>query len=107
MSEHSIEELRRQMNDAKAKANSADLLLAAARKRLHDCMCRNSGLIGMVATENKGRKMLVSDIEFMSERPWRLRGFKIRKDGAIGTQEIIMYVDMCTISDGLGSEASA
>lgn len=107
MSELSIEELRRQVNEANAKAKSANLLLSAAKKRLHDGLCRKAGLIGKIATETRGRTMRVHDIEFIRENPWRLRGFKIRKDGAIGSQEIVMYVDSCFISDGLPSEVSA
>lgn len=93
MTQHSIEELTRQRNDAKSRHTQTGLDLALAEKRLHDTMCRASGLMGATATNTKGDCILIHDVEFSRGMPWHVRGFAFKKDGKVGFSERTFYLN--------------
>ena len=94
MTEHSVEELKRQYDNAASKANQARLDELAARRRLHSALCRESGWMGKTVTSaRKGFSLVVHDIDFICGKPWVLKGFKIKKDGTVGNAEGRVYVE--------------
>jgi len=92
MTNHSIEELKKQSNAALSRLNEAKKSAAFAEKRLHDEMCRQSGLMGKVVSD-KNRSVFVHDVRFMGDKPWMVKGFKIKKDGKPGEVEVSVYLN--------------
>jgi|GEM_PF-2764853 len=86
MSEHSIEELERQVEQARSKHRQAALEKMAAEKRLHDRRCLESGYMFKVVT-GKRHKILVQDVQFSGRgTAFAVSGFKIKKDGTPGNR---------------------
>jgi len=101
MTEHSIEELQRQRNNAKSRYEEARINLAAAEKRLHDAMCSESGLIGKMVTDKRKKvSIVVHDIEFSRGKPWALKGFAVKSDGKVGLSERRVWADDADIEVG-------
>lgn len=98
MSDHSLKELKRQRDNAYSVKNKADIDFAAAEKRLHDAMARETGLINKVATTRRN-KFLVQSIHFMGEKPFWIKGFKLKNDGTAGFQEVGDAFKNCEFSD--------
>lgn len=92
MSEHSLKELKRQMDDANSRLNQARLEALAAGKRYHDAMVRESGLLNKVVKSVKG-SLLVQDVQFVADKPWAVTGFRINADGKAGFAERRIYLD--------------
>lgn len=92
MSEHSLKELKRQLDDKRSKFNSARIDVEYAEKRLHDAMCRESGFMGTEVVGRKGERVLVHDVQFLVGQPWVLKGFAFKKDGKLGFAERHVYV---------------
>jgi hypothetical protein len=93
MSEHSIEELERQVQQARSRKEEADRALREAESRLHQKRCEDSGLIGKYASY-RGRTLEIRSLTF-----WELGskvslrkyvGPRILKDGSLG-QKIEIY----------------
>jgi len=91
MTEHSIKELKRQMDDAKSRLNQARIDALAAEKRYHDARVAETGFVGKVMQSAK-YSILVQDVEFLSGKPWRATGFRIKKDGTAGFAEGAIYL---------------
>lgn len=92
MTDHSIKELKRQMDDANSRLNQANLDALAARKRYHDACVRESGLFNKVVKSARG-SLLVQDVEFFSGKPSSVTGFRINADGKAGFAERRIYLD--------------
>jgi hypothetical protein len=90
MSEHSTEELRRQLDMAVSKLNAAQLAKIYAERRLHERLCRDSGLMGKVARYGEVA-ILVHDVGFFGHKPSTVRGFRFKKDGTLGERESTFY----------------
>lgn len=88
--EHTVEELRRQLDMAVSKLNQAQLAKTAAERRLYQRMCRDSGLMGKKATKD-GVSIIVHGMEFHSGKPTMVKGFKINKGGKVGSSERVFY----------------
>ncbi len=87
MTEHSTEELRRQLEAAVSKLDAAKIAKLAAERKLHERMCRDSGLMGKRA-KFEHATIIVHDVEFdFSGKPRRVSGFQIKKDGSVGERE--------------------
>ena len=80
MDEHSIEELKRQRDSARSKAQDAAKAYEAAKTRLEAALAEESGWLGEVVTVNGGR-YVVRDVECVSDRPWKLLASPFKKDG--------------------------
>jgi hypothetical protein len=91
MGEHSIEELKRQRDNAKSKHQQSALDLAVAEKRLHDALCRESGLLGKIAVLHNGKKIIIHDVKFIGKKASRVKGFALKKDGTVGYAELATY----------------
>ena len=92
MSEHSIEELRRQVAQARSRRDQADKNLREAMNRLNAKKMADSGLIGKVATD-KGRSLVIRSIVYHGENdsvPRYYVGPRLLKSGALG-QHIEIY----------------
>lgn len=93
MSEHSIEELERQVHQARSRKEEADRALREAENRLHRKLCDDSGLIGKFATY-RGRTIEIKSLSFWNfGSKTSLRkyiGHRILKDGSQG-QQIDIY----------------
>ncbi|WP_313193131.1 hypothetical protein [Shinella zoogloeoides] len=103
MTDHSIEELERQVAQATTKKEVADRELREAKARLHGKRVADSGLVGKYA-KSRGRTLLIKNLqfyEFFGGRP-SLRcydGPRILKDGSEGQQISIYASDGVEISD--------
>lgn len=90
MTNHSLDELKRQMDDAKSRLNKALIDALAAEKRYHDARVKETGLLNKVMTSSK-YAILVTDIEFFGSNPWRATGFRIKADGTAGFSSGYVY----------------
>ncbi|QCM05131.1 hypothetical protein CFBP6626_07535 [Agrobacterium tumefaciens] len=90
MSEHSIEELERQVQSARGKAEQWCKAYEEAKERLHEAKCAKTGMIGKTIS-HKDLSIVVHDIYFLSGEPWRYSGFALKKDGTVGRQERTIY----------------
>lgn len=91
MTDHSIKELKRQMDDAKSRLNKAKLDALAAERKYHEARVAETGFVGKVMQAAK-YSILVQDIEFFAGKPWRATGFRIKKDGTAGFAEGAIYL---------------
>lgn len=103
MTDHSIEELKRQVAQATSKKEAADKDLRDAKARLHQKRLSDSGLLGKYAT-SRGRTLLIKNLEYYDFRGLResLRcyvGPRILKGGSEGQQISLYASDGVTISD--------
>lgn len=88
MTEHSIEELKRQVSNAYAKMGEARTAHINAERRLHDARCKASGLMGKKATNGKGATILIHDLTFWGDDVTSyVKGFEYKKDGTLGLRE--------------------
>ena len=92
MSEHSLKELKRQLDDAKSKLHYAQQNAALATRRFHEARCRETGLMNQTVKTRKGANILVHDVEFLSGSPYAVKGFAFKKDGSVGFAERRVYV---------------
>lgn len=90
MTEHSIEELKQQVQRAAEKESQSRKEYMEARNRLHEARCKKSGVIGKTISHN-GLSIVVHDIYFMGDDPYRYSGFALKKDGTLGRQERSIY----------------
>lgn len=80
MSEHSIEELKRQLDSARSKALAATQVYEAAQARLNTALAAESGWLGQVVEAN-GRRYVVREVVCISNRPWKLLASPFKKNG--------------------------
>lgn len=102
MSEHSIEELRRQVAQARSRRDQADKDFREAMNRLNAKRIADSGLIGKVATD-RGRSLVIRSITYYGEldsKPRSYVGPRLLKNGKLGQQiEIYAGFSGVTVSD--------
>lgn len=93
MSDHSLEELERQVQQARSRKEEADRSFSEATMRLHAKRCENSGLIGKFVT-HRGKTLEVTSLKFWESKAGpvidRYIGPRILKDGSRG-QKITIY----------------
>ena len=92
MAEHSIEELKRQRDIARMMLEAAKSDLDEAEQRLHEALAQETGWIGKLATR-EGRSILVQDITFLMDKPFKVTGFKLNRDGRPGRVLVSFIID--------------
>lgn len=80
MDNHSIEELKRQRDSARSKAQDAAKAYEAAKARLEAALAEESGWLGQVVEVNASR-YLVREVQSLSDSPWKLLASPFKKDG--------------------------
>jgi len=96
MSEHSIDELKRQLQQAEGRLKAAQHAYADANRRLQKALADETGWIGKKATRG-GRSIVVQDIQFVGDRPFKVTGFKLNRDGRPGRVEVSFIIDGDTV----------
>lgn len=93
MGSHSIEELKRQMYDALAKAAQATKTARDVEQRYDKARAEASGLLDKKLKSRTG-VFLVDTMDFISKetmKPWRISGFLFKKDGSIGANRTTIH----------------
>lgn len=88
MTEHSLDELKRQVDAAFSKSQEANSALSAAKKRLLDAKLQETGLLGHIVSYTRGkeeRRFVVEGFSRWSDR--RLSGPQIKKDGTLSQRK--------------------
>jgi hypothetical protein len=93
MTEHSIEELERQYQQALSRKNDAESAFKEASQRLHDAKSKASGLIGKLVKDSKGTMMMVDGCGGFSRdgTPYRVSGYILKKNGQLGERYQTFY----------------
>ena len=92
MTDHSIDELKRQASQAESRLKAAEYEYGIAKERLHAALVRETGWIGKKATR-AGRSIIVNDVAFLGDKPVKVTGYKLNRDGRPGRVSVSMIID--------------
>lgn len=99
MSEHSVEELKRQWESAEGAARTASARAHEAKRRYHEARFEATGFAGCIAEFTRTRwKKPAETVRFLPKRISRfgdeIEGNLIKKDGTEGEREVHCPVSM-------------
>jgi hypothetical protein len=88
----SIDELRRQLDTAELRLKAARDAYDEAAKRFHEALSAETGWLGKKATR-AGRSIIVDSVSFRDEKPFKVTGYKLNRDGRPGRVSVSMIID--------------
>lgn len=92
MTQHSIEELKRQYEQAMQKKREADKRAFEADVAYRNGILDQFGLKGKIAVTKKyPNGVFVTGCSLMQGKPWRLDGLAVKKDGTVGEANRSIY----------------
>ena len=98
MTQHSIEELKRQYEQAMQKKCEADKRAFEAGCAYRNGVLEQYGLKEKIAiTAKHPNGVFVTDCSLMGGKPWRLDGLAVKKDGSIGEAHRSIYGLECVL----------
>ncbi|MBB3457218.1 hypothetical protein FHT86_005536 [Rhizobium sp. BK313] len=106
MTDRTLEELKRQMEAARADKAQADTRYNAIAKSYHRARCDRSGLIGKFASNHR-YAILIQDITFTGDQAFYFTGQKMRKDGTLDHKTGIVYAQHAKIFEFISHETGA